>query len=207
MTASTMLASLFAPVCPSFAVASASSFSAADFILSCCIPALFPIAALIASYLLLAFTSAKPRASVEPVAKEVVPKSLSTSPSPSAIHDLSMSAITNTIDHCDNLNATIHQVPVLLPLLLIKSLDVPESLSIQAKSIVLNIDPDFKPQTAIHRSKQAFEYYLRWDLPDDELEQLSYAEKARRYYILKSYGASLNDEAKSLQSHEHANAP
>ena len=211
MIASTMLASLFAPVCPSFAVASASS-SAADFILSCCIPALFPLAALIVSYLLLAFTSAKPRASVEPVAKDVVPKSLSTSLSSSAVHDRSISAIADTIDHCDSLNATLkpednHQAPVPLPLLLIKSPAVSDSLSIQAKSIVLNIDSeDFKPQTAIHRSKQAFEYYLRWDLPDDELEQLSYAEKARRFYILKSYSSSPNDKAKTIQLHEHANA-
>ena len=203
MTASTMLISLFAPVCPSFAVASASP-AAADFLRSCCIPALFPLAALIVSYLLLTFTSAKPRTSVEPVAKDVVPKSLSTSSSLSAIHDLSMSAITNTIDHCDSLNVTLkledtHQVPVPL-------LDGSDSLSIQTKSILLNIDPAFKPQTAVHRSKQAFKYYLRWDLHDYELEQLSYAEKAGQYYILKSYGARLNDEAKSLHSHEHSNA-
>ena len=43
--------------------------------------------------------------------------------------------------------------------------------------------------------KKPFEYYLRWDLSMDELGQLSYSEKCRRFYLLSKYG-EVKQEAK-----------
>ena len=43
--------------------------------------------------------------------------------------------------------------------------------------------------------KKPFEYYLRWDLSMNELEQLSYSEKCRRFYLLSKYG-EINLESK-----------
>lgn len=40
----------------------------------------------------------------------------------------------------------------------------------------------------IPKEKKPFEYYLTWDLPVDELEQLTYSEKSRRFYFLTNHG-------------------
>lgn len=44
-------------------------------------------------------------------------------------------------------------------------------------------------------TKSPFEWYLRWTLPKEELEKLTYAEKARRYYHLTTFGEPAEVEA------------
>ena len=43
-------------------------------------------------------------------------------------------------------------------------------------------------QTSEVQEKKTFNWYLRWDLPDEELENLSYSEKTRRFYHLSTFG-------------------
>lgn len=46
------------------------------------------------------------------------------------------------------------------------------------------INESRKQQQGQRDEKKPFEWYLRWNLPAEELEKLSYSEKARRFYIL-----------------------
>lgn len=50
------------------------------------------------------------------------------------------------------------------------------------------------------KEKKPFEYYLRWDLPMDELDELTYAEKYRRFYLLNTFGESKKEPEKTIEA-------
>lgn len=66
-------------------------------------------------------------------------------------------------------------------------------LDVEIQEIQIPLPPNHERITLIEdepmeSEKKPFEWYLRWDLSDYELETLSYAEKARRFYHLTNYG-------------------
>ena len=215
----TALVTLFAPVCPS-TFSSSSLADASDFLINWGLPVFFPLAALILGYALLAFTATKKRHSKLATTKA---NSSASRPIPQVqdqelLDSISIPSTLKPKTPCaDPGNAPepeLIQEDYKTSLLLTwlegfkvnqDSLNSPApAKDEQFNAIVLNSEPDDDKPQIVPPSVKSFEYYLRWDLPDEELEQLSYSEKAKRYYILTNPPA-IKVDAPQLGEKESSN--
>ena len=82
---------------------------------------------------------------------------------------------------------------------LTSSQELSQSSESKTEEILSNAPSQQEPRAkADHLLKKPFEYYLRWDLSDAELQQLKYSEKARRYHLLTNPPNMMFDE-----NHKH----